>query len=286
MLKKALALVLGVVMTASLFSACSSDEDKKDDKKTVAVSIVPEQTFVEAVCGDLAHVVTMIPPGCSPENYEPTPQLLSDFSDADIYFSIGVPAESTNIIPSVSENTKVVSLADEVSKKYEERKMGEGRDPHIWLSPKRAVVMVETIRDNMSEIDPDNKDAYAKNAEDFIGQINDADSQIKDALKDVTNRKFVVYHPAFGYFADDYGLEMYALEEEGKEATVESLQEKIDLAKQDNIKVIFYQAEIDSSQSKAFAEEVGGETIQLDPLSADYINNLKGMAKIMADNME
>jgi zinc transport system substrate-binding protein len=78
---------------------------------------------------------------------------------------------------------------------------------------------------------------------------------------------------------------MYALEEEGKEATAEHLQDMIDLAKAENIKVIFYQEEIDSSQSKAFAEEIGGKTIQLSPLAADYIENLKNMAELMAEVM-
>jgi zinc transport system substrate-binding protein len=102
----------------------------------------------------------------------------------------------------------------------------------------------------------------------------------------VKNKQFVVYHPAFGYFADDYGLTMVALEEEGKEATPQHLQDVIDFAKSENIKVIFYQAEIDSSQSAAFAEELGGKTMELSPLSGDYIENLKAMAGLMAEVMQ
>ncbi|MPN61082.1 hypothetical protein SDC9_208816 [bioreactor metagenome] len=79
---------------------------------------------------------------------------------------------------------------------------------------------------------------------------------------------------------------MYALEEEGKEATIEHLQDMIDLAKEENIKVVFYQEEIDSSQSESFAEEIGGKTTQLAPLAADYIGNLKKMAQIMGEAMQ
>jgi len=99
-------------------------------------------------------------------------------------------------------------------------------------------------------------------------------------------KKFIVYHPAFGYLADDYGLTMVALEQEGKEATPQQLEKIIDLAKKENIKAIFYQEEIDSSQSEAFAEEIGGKTIQLAPLAADYIGNLKNMAETMAEVMQ
>ena len=79
---------------------------------------------------------------------------------------------------------------------------------------------------------------------------------------------------------------MFSLEEEGKEATAAHLQEMIDLAKAENIKVIFYQEEIDSSQSEAYAEEIGGKTAGLEPLAADYTQNLKKMAAVMAEAME
>ncbi|AFA48018.1 metal ABC transporter solute-binding protein, Zn/Mn family [Acetobacterium woodii] len=282
-----LILTVGVMLSAT---ACSSDakvQSNGDNKKTViAVTIVPEQTFVEAVCGDLAEVVTLVPPGNSPENYEPTPQEMEKFSQASLYFTIGVPTEEANILPNVGD-LKVVSLQDAVKAVYPERLFESGeRDPHIWLSPKRVEVMVKTIAQEMSTLDPDNQATYEKNAEAYIAQLNELDQNIKTVLAPVQNKKFIVYHPAFGYLADDYGLKMIALEEEGKEATPQQLQSIIDLAKADNIKAIFYQEEIDSSQSQAFAEELGGKTIQLAPLAANYIENLQNMANTMAEVMK
>lgn len=264
----------------------SDSENSTTKKPIIAVSIVPEQTFVKAVCGDLAEVVTMIPPGNSPENYEPKPSEMERFSKASLYFSIGVPTEEANILPNVG-NIKVISLAEKVATVYPDRTFESGeRDPHIWLSPKRVKVMIDTIADEMSKLNPDNADTYKENAKAYITQLDALDEQIKSALEGVQSKKFIVYHPAFGYLADDYDLTMYALEDEGKEATAGHLQEMIDLAKAENIKVIFYQEEIDSSQSKAFAEEIGGKTIQLAPLAADYINNLKNMAETMAEVMQ
>ncbi|HOP10171.1 MAG TPA: zinc ABC transporter substrate-binding protein [Oscillospiraceae bacterium] len=273
-----------------LFSACSgtsSSVPEQAGKPIIAVSIVPEATFVQAVCGELADVVTLIPPGGSPENYEPTPDIMAQFEKASLYFSIGVPTESANILPNVADTVKVVSLADEVAAAYPDRTFESGeRDPHIWLSPKRVRVMVSAITREMSTLDPDNAAIYAQNANAYLAQLDEVDTQIKTALDGVQVKKFIVYHPAFGYLADDYGLTMYALEEEGKEATAQHLQAVIDMAKAENIKVIFYQSEIDSSQSESFAEEIGGRTIQLEPLSADYINNLKAMANLMAEVMQ
>ncbi|MDK2905930.1 MAG: zinc transport system substrate-binding protein [Eubacteriaceae bacterium] len=286
-MKRRLMLVLFGGMLLFLMTGCSqsSETGQSSDKAVVAVTIVPEQTFVEAVCGDLVDVVTLVPPGSSPENYEPTPQEMADFSQAELYFTIGVPTEDANILSNIGD-VKVVALEDAVAQVYPDRIFEDGgRDPHIWLSPKRVAVMIDTICAQMSELDPENANTYKANAQSYKDQLETVDSEITEALSGVTNKTFIAYHPAFGYLADDYGLTMVALEEEGKEATPQELQAAIDLAKAQNIKVIFYQEEIDSSQSQSFAEELGGRTIQLEPLSADYINNMSNMAHTMAEAM-
>lgn len=281
-----LALTVCILYLSACGDGVKPQEDDTSGKLIIAVSIVPEQTFVEAVCGELAEVITMIPPGSSPENYEPTPGEMEKFSNASIYFTIGVPTEQENILPSAGD-IKVVSLQDEAASVYPERKFESGeRDPHIWLSPRRVMVMIEAIAREMAALDPENAAMYDKNAAAYIAQLDELDTQLKAALSGLNSRAIIVYHPAFGYFADDYGLEMHALEEEGKEATAERLQELIDFAKEENIKVIFYQQEIDSSQSEAFAEEIGGKTMQLSPLSADYTENIRSMAKLMAEVMQ
>ncbi len=288
-MKRKLSLLLSGIILISLFvfSGCEKSEVNKEEnatnKKIVAVSIVPQETFVKAICGDKVEVITMIPPGSSPETYEPTPQQMQKFTDSDIYFSIGVPTEEASILPTAGD-VKIVPLAEKVSSVYDDLKIGdEGRDAHIWLSPKRVKVMVEAIAEEMGKIDEENKELYNQNAENYIKQLDELDKEIKDVAENIKQKKFVVFHPAFGYIADDYGLEMFSLEEEGKEATPQHLQDMIDLAKKENIKVIFYQAELDSNQAKAYAEEVGGKTEQLEPLAADYIVNLKKMINTIAE---
>lgn len=287
-MKKIVSLCVLSLLCAALFSACGKGGDQaapESGRPIIAVSIVPEESFVKAVCGDLVETVVLVPPGSSPETYEPSPMQMESFSDAAIYFSIGVPTEATNILPSLSENTRLVSLSEACAAVYDERMIGSTRDPHIWLSPKRAVVMINTIAEEMSAFDRTNAASYAANAAAYIEEINAADAAVRNALDGLQTKKFIVFHPAFGYLADDYGLEMYALEEDGKEATAVHLQDMTDLAKKEKIKVVFYQAETDSSQSEAFAEEIGGVTAQLEPLSADYTENLKTMANTIAKAM-
>lgn len=293
--RKIVSISVYLLLVANLFmlTGCGDNQTENDSKEQekvtkpiVAVTIVPEKTFVEAVCGDLAEVITMVPPGSSPENYEPKPQEIEKFSKASVYFTIGVPTEEANILPNAGD-VKIIALQDKVAEVYPDRTFESGeRDPHIWLSPKRAKVMVEGIAEEMGKIDKKNEEIYAQNADNYIKQIDKLDQDIAASLDGVKNRKFIVYHPAFGYIAEDYNLQMYALEEEGKESTIQHLKEMIDLAKKEKIKVIFYQEEIDSSQSEAFAEEIKGKTIQLEPLAADYINNLKHMTQTMVEVMQ
>jgi len=274
-----------LVSCCVFFTGCGSVKTS-ETKTTVAVTILPQEAFVKAVCGDLVDVVTIVPPGNSPGNYEPTPKEMESFSKAVIYFTIGVPTEKANILPK-SGDKKTVDLPAEVVKIYPDREFSAGnRDPHIWLSPKRAKIMVETIAREMSSLDNDNATTYQTNAKNYIEKLDQLDSEIKLNLQKVKNKKFIVFHPAYGYFADDYGLEMYSLEQDGKEATPQHLQEMIDLAKSNNIKVIFSQAEIDSKQPDAFAEEIRGTKKMLDPLSADYITNLQNMARDIAGAMK
>ena len=267
---------------ASLFS-CSS---RKNGKLTVAVSVVPQSAFVKAVGGDLVNVVTMIPPGKSPENYEPSPKLMAEFSDADVFFSIGVPSEKAYILPIISRNTELVDLADAVDSIYAPVKINESRDPHAWLSPKRAIEMVKVISAVLSEKDPENRFVYQENAEKYIAELQKLDTEISAALEGVTNKSFIVYHPAFGYLADDYGLNMYSLEDGGHEITATRLAEMTELAKKEGIKVIFYQAEVSSAEADAFAKEIGGKAVMLDPLSENYVENMRSMAKAIAENMK
>lgn len=290
-MKRALAFITALLLITSflLMTGCSGTKETvagNTEKMTVAVSIIPEKTFAEAVCGDLAEVVAMIPPGYSPGNYEPTPMEMEKFSKASIFFTIGVPTETANILPKAG-NMKVVKLQEEVAKKYPDREFAPGnRDGHIWLSPRRAKTMVEVIAREMSLLDEKNKETYWKNAKKYIEELDKLDQDIKTVFEGVNKRKFIVFHPACGYLADDYNLQMYALEQDGKEATPQHLQEMIDLAKKENIKVIFSQEEIDSKQPEAFADEIGGKKVMLAPLEADYIENLKNMATNIAEALQ
>lgn len=265
---------------------CNANSDKNSDKKTVTVSIAPEATFVRKVCGDRFNIVTAIPTGASPESYEPSPKEIKNIADSVIYFSIGVPAEENSILPIISDKTKIVALHEKASVVYPDRTENGARDPHIWLSVKRVIVMVEAIAKTFMEIDPQNAEVYSQNAKNYTSELKELDSYISTSLQDLRTDKFITFHSAFGYFADDYSLSQCALEEHGKETTAKRFAEVVDLAKEENIRVIFYQAEGSKKQAQSFSEEIGGRAVMLEPLSPDYTENLKAMTKALSEAMK
>jgi zinc transport system substrate-binding protein len=267
-----------------ILSGCTENKNlfNSDDTPIIAVSIVPQASFVKAVAGDLADVVTSIPPGYSPANYEPTPKDVQKLSGSKIYFSIGVPAENIILskISAINNDIKIIKLAKKISHKYAELEFSPGkRDPHIWMSPKRVVEMIKIIEEEIKKIDPQNKQTYEKNADEYILKLHKLDKKIKNSIEKSTQKNFLIYHPALGYFADDYGLEMITVEKEGKKPTIKQLQEIIDYARSKNIKTIFYQKEIYGGEAETLAEEINGVTKEIAPLSPDYIENLAKIAK-------
>lgn len=284
-MKKVILISCAVMLLFALFG-CDARRAENNEKPIIAVTILPEKTFVEAVCGEFAEVRVLVPPGFSPENYEPSPQEIEKYNDAALYFSIGVPAEQS-ILRNVGEKTKVVALHDEVSKTIPERMFEEGeRDPHIWLSPKRVKLMIDIICRELVSLDADNAEKYAENAESYKKSLDELDAYIANLFGSLENKRFIVYHPAFGYLAEDYGLSMYALQEEGKDETIRQYADKIGLARQHKLKTVFYQEEVDSRQVEAFAREIGGNSVRLSPLAEDYINNMKAMAQAISEAMQ
>jgi zinc transport system substrate-binding protein len=272
-----------ILMVMILFlSACGGRNDEDSGKLKVAVTIEVQKGLVEAVAGNLVEVTTLVPKGGSPETFEASPQDIERFSNADIFFSMDLPVENSKNLPADGD-FKTVNLGDAVREKYEDLNFDEDeRDHHTWLSPKRVMVMVEKIAEVLIAEDPNNKDIYMENMMLYLSELEALDNEISDMLEDKEQRTFLIFHPALGYFADDYGLEMLALEEEGKEADPKRIGQLVDLAKSKGIKAVLTTEEISSKQVEAFAEEIGGKVIVVEVLGIDYIGSIKNVAREIA----
>lgn len=304
-MKKTILFIMAILFTG-VFLGCDGQEN---DKLKVAVTIVPQAAFVDAVGGDLVEVITIIPVGFSPASYEPSAKEIVNLNKASVYFTLGVPAESGNIIPEV-DDIPLVRLEDKVREVYddlyfdyehthdeedtdheentdheEETHSEFSRDPHIWLSVKRVKVMVQVIADELSIIDPANAETYQENASVYLGKLDKLDNDIQTLFDGKTIRTFIVYHPSYGYFSDDYDLEMLALEEDGKDPSIAHLQELIDFARANGINRIYHQAEIDSERVTTFKNDIDGISVKLYPLDYDYIETMLDLATKIAEGL-
>ncbi len=272
------------ILVFSSGMGCSGYDDAEqsgEEGLMVAVSILPQQTFVEKIAGDKASTIVLIPPGASPATYEPTPGQLKDMSNADMYAIVGsgLPFETVWLdrIEEVNEDMMIVDCAEGITLRP--------KDPHIWTSPREAKIMVENIYEGLATADPENQEYYLQNKEDYVALLDDVDARINETLADKMGKSFMVYHPAWGYFADAYGLDMIPIEIEGKEPSPRDMQNVIDTAKDKDIKVIFVQAQFSTQNAGAIASEIGGEVVSIDPLSKDYIHNLELIAEAFSKGL-
>jgi zinc transport system substrate-binding protein len=273
----------------------------------VFVSIPPQAFFVERIAGDLAEVHVMVGPGQSPHTLEPTPKQLTDLAKARVYFAIGLPFERRLLgkIGSISPNIRIVHTEggvpyrlmraepaghkrDELQPESENvtghvhgqgpRGRGAVPDPHIWLSPKLVKIQAATIAKVLQEMDPAHAVRYRTNLKHFIASLDDVDKKIAGELTPYRGRPFYVYHPAFGYFADAYGLVQVPIEREGKDPGASEIAAIIESAKVHRAKTIFVEPQFPKGQAEAIARAIGGKVVGLDPLARDYLNNLELMA--------
>jgi zinc transport system substrate-binding protein len=256
------------------------------DKLNVTVSILPQKYFVKKIAGNLANINVMVLPGNNPATYEPKPFQMLDLSKSKIYFSIGVPFEKVWLKKIISTNPNMLLVKTQkniIKKPMVERDVhveSQILDPHIWLSPKLVKIQAKNILDGFLKIDEKHKDIYMENYKKFIKEIEDTDSKIKDTLSNLKNRKFMVFHPTWGYFADEYNLEQIPIEVEGKTPSMQTLAKLINKAKKDNIKVVFVQPQFSKKSAEIIAKQIGGKVIAVDPLAENWSENLISVSKV------
>jgi len=285
-----------IFIVASLAAVATSCTQKAASatKLGVVVTILPQAEFVENIGGDKVDVTLMVPPGASPHTYEPTPSQMAALSEAKLYAKVGsgVEFELTWMDKLIAQNKDM--LVVDCSKGIELQQMAAGdedepagsMDPHVWMSPRNAEIMVRNIADGLIEIDPDNRAYYEQNRDDYLQKLAQLDQDIREGLSGVKNRVFMVYHPAFGYFASNYDLTMLPVEAEGKEPTPAGLQHLIEQAKEQNIRVVFAEPQFNPQSAKVIADAINGRVVLIDPLSRDYIGNMQILMGELVQAME
>ncbi len=175
---------------------------------------------------------------------------------------------------------------DQHAAEQEPHQHEDGTDPHVWLSPGLVKVQARTIADALIEFDPAGKAAYEKNLADFLKDLGVLDVHLVDALAPVKGKTFMVFHPAWGYFADAYGLEQEPIEVEGKDPSGRQIARMIEVAKDEGVRVIFVQPQFSKKSAKRIAEAIGGAVVPIDPLARDYVGNLERVAAAVREALQ
>lgn len=283
---KKIVVIAGIlIMLLVLLAGCQAGQetarpttsDGKTDKLIVFVSVLPQADFVKQLGGDKVEVNVMMPPGANEHNYEPDSGQLKALSQADLYIKVGsLPFEdawmerltAANKDMLVVDSSKSIELIDD--------------NPHIWLSPRLVKLQAKGITAAMVKLDPKNQDYYQQRNESFLKQLDSLDQEMVKTLQGVKGKSFLVYHPAWGYFARDYGLKEIGIEEHGKEPGAGEMSRIIDYAKQNHIKTVFASTQHSTRSAEAVAAELGGKVVVLDPLPTNYVDNMRQVATIMA----
>ena len=280
-------LVLALLFVSSLLNA----------KINTVVSIVPQQTFTQAIGGDKVNITLMVKPGNSPHTYEPKPSQMKEISQADIYFSIGVEFEEAWLdrFKNQNRNMKIIDISKGINKiDIQEHSHGQEqshkkehhdhdeKDPHIWTSPKNVKIIAQNIYKAFVEIDNKNKEYYKANLDKFLLHVNTVDKKLKSILNQ-PNKRFMVFHPSWGYFAKEYNLIQIPIEVEGKNPKPKELIHLIEEAKEEKVSAIFTAPEFSDAIAKQIANELQIPVIKISPLSKNWTETLETLAKAIAN---
>jgi zinc transport system substrate-binding protein len=265
-------------------------------KLNVLVSITPQKSFVEEIGGDKVDVTLLVPIGTNPNFYEPKASKMMEIDKSDIYFTIGGHFEKAWLPRIKNQNndmkiidcSKTVERIDVKSNKKSEKLNSNQlpkKDVHVWTTPKNIQKIGETIYETLVKYDSINKDYYKKNYEAFIKKAQETDTQIKEILQNTKEgTKFMVFHPAWGYFANDYKLEQMPIEVEGKEPKPKEIHQVLEKAKELNIKTILTQPEFSQKGAEVIANELNIKVVEISPLNPKWSQNLLNLAKAISQN--
>jgi len=297
---------LSILLILLLAVACGSGSKNRNEaeKPLLTVTIEPQRYFLEQLAGEDYSVNTLVPPGTSPETYEPSPSVMIDLGKSAIYFRVGDLgfekvwsarlAENNPDVKIVNCSAGIELMAGDPHDHDHDHDHTEhadhagydhaqgALDPHVWSSPRTMRIFAQNMLDALVENNPERAEAYRDNHLRLIEKIDSVDSTLTALLEKAPSRSFIIYHPALGYLARDYGLRQHSIEFEGKNPSPAQLKELVDLARREEINTLFVQRGFDLKNGEVIAREIGAELFEIDPLRYEWDEELIRIATIIS----
>ena len=265
------------LLAALLLAACTPEQPAGEN--TFYVSIPPLRSIVEGIVGDDFKLEVLVPPGASPETFEPTPRQFVELNKAQLIFNVGLIDFETTLLGKVGDQAKVVNLsrgidliAGSCSHGHHGHDHGHahGVDPHVWTSPKALQTMAANAYEAIRNAYPDSV-KYEAGYNRLRSTLKELDIRTAEKIARSGVKYFIVYHPALTYYARDYGLRQVAIEADGKEPSAKQLTAVIRQAREDGVRRIFYQNQFPASTVEIIARDIDAEYVEIDPLDEDAI---------------
>lgn len=284
-MKRRLTIFLSII---TLLCGCKGDNNHTAEK-TIFVSITPLKMLVEQItCGDFP-VEVLVPEGASPETYDPTARQLTEASQAQLFLSTGLITFEQSLVDRIADKERIVDLSSGITllagscthnHSHSHMHHTHGIDPHIWTSPRALTTMVRTIHKRVMALYPDST-KYDVAANGLIERIEQLDTRCHEAITASETEAFMIYHPAYTYYAHDYGIRQISVEQDGKEPSPRQLALLVEEVKRHNIKAILLQPQYSIDKVMSLAEECGIEVIVTDPLATDILSEIERVTTII-----
>ena len=277
-----------LLAVTTLFTACNTNKHQANDR-TIFVTISPLKNIVEQVsCNDF-EVKVLVPDGASPESYEPSAKQLTSLNNARLIFRVGLINFEASLTQNIADKSKVCDLCKGITTLAgscsHHAHHHTGVDPHIWTSPKALRTMTINVRDALLHEFPDSA-KYSIAAERLLNEIDSLDNYCHQSIAANDVKAMMIYHPAFTYYAHDYGIEQIAIEHDGKEPTPKQLIAMVEKAKRNKITAIFHQPQYSADKVRSIADETGAAIIQCDPLAKDILAEIRRITDIICGRYE
>ncbi len=288
----------------------------------VAVSVLPQAGFVEAIGGERIELIVLVDEGKDPHSFSPSPKRVTDIAEADLWFTSGMPFEELLLekIESRKEKPRIVSMNRGIElapnddhhhhdhehehehKKGDDEDAEEGHeghdhahgehcdhgefDPHSWLSPTLIPIQLMTIAEELGKLAPEFQAEFDGNAAELTDAVLAMDERLAEELAPLKGSTFYVFHAAFGYFAGAYGLEQASIEMGGREPSAKHLTHLIDEAREEGVKLIVVQPQFSDKSARKIADQIGATVVSVDPLGRDVLATLRGIADAVKASRE
>lgn len=303
---KRLVYLLGIVVTVCILASCGNQQEaaNKKEKLQVMTTFYPMYDFTKEVVGDEGEVELLIPAGTDSHDYEPSAKDMAKIQNADVFvynnenMETWVPAiqntlKEGNVLAVKATEGMLLLPGSEEGHDHSHGEAGHSHelDPHVWLAPSLAMKQVKSIRDQLITKYPDKKEAFTKNAENYLEKLQELHQSYQDTLSKAKQKSFVTQHAAFNYLALEYGLNQVSIAglSSSEEPSAARIAELKQFVKDHGIKYIYFEENAKDSIARTLANEAGVSLAVLNPLEGltkEQLANGENYVTIMKENLK